>query len=138
LGLTNLTTYALSYGFTYKAPTKQDYKLRRKHIKKEVKSLISNALEAYKAGDFQKTYDSYNSASTFAKGMSDHQSLKAAKVFSIIAAKVENNQKYKDISFDFLNLLNLRNKLNKISIKEVQEFEILYHDPRWMILFHSE
>jgi hypothetical protein len=138
LGLQSLETYALSYGFIYKAPTQQDYKRARKQIETKVKSLIDTALAAYNAGDFQSTYDNYNSASTFADGMSDNQSLEAAKVFSTIAAKIKDNQNYMGISFDFLNLLNLRNKLNKASIKEIKEFEILHPDPRWKLLFQSE
>jgi hypothetical protein len=138
LGLPSLETYALSYGFNYKAPTKQDYKRARKQIETKVKSLIDTALVAYNAGDFQSTYDNYNSASVFADGMNDHQSLEAAKVFSTIATKIEDNQNYMGISFDFLNLLNLRKKLNKASIKEIKEFEILHPDPRWMLLLQSE
>lgn len=133
LGLISLADYAFSYGFTYSKPTKQEYKRSRKKQMQKVDSLINIALAAFKAGNFQVTYDNYNAASTFPGGMSNKQNFKAAKVFSMIAAKIQD-QKYKDISFDFLNLLNLRNKLNKKSLKQVPQFEILHNDPRWMLL----
>lgn len=138
IGLPSLEIYALSYGFTYKTPTKQEYIQARKQIKDTVKALINTAKAAYKAGDFQRTYDSYNSASTFADGMTDEESLEAAKLFSRIATKVKDNQKYKDISLDFLNLLNLRNKLDKISLQKMPEFEVIHQDSRWMMLFETK
>jgi hypothetical protein len=138
IGLPSLEIYALSYGFAYKTPTKQEYIQARKQIKDTVKALINTAKAAYKAGDFQRTYDSYNSASTFADGMTDEESLEAAKLFSRIATKVKDNQKYKDISLDFLNLLNLRNKLDKISLQKMPEFEVIHQDSRWMMLFGTK
>lgn len=138
LGLSKLTDYALSYGFTYTKPTKQECVRTRKQIDDNVKVLIDSAKAAYKAGDFRQTYDSYNAASTFADGMSNEESLEAAVLFSVIANKVEVNQKYKDISLDFLNLLNLRNKLDKKSIQQMHEFDAIRQDGRWMRLFETK
>jgi len=138
LGLSKLADYALSYGFTYIKPTKQECVRTRKQIDKDVKGLIDSAKAAYKAGDFQQAYDSYNAASTFADGMSNEESLEAAVLFSVIANKVQVNQKYKDISLDFLNLLNLRNKLDKKSIQQMHEFDTIRQDVRWMSLFEDK
>jgi len=138
LGLSKLADYALSYGFTYIKPTKQECVRTRKQIDKNIKGLIDSAKAAYKAGDFQQTYDGYNAASTFADGMSNEESLEAAVLFSVIANKVQVNQKYKDISLDFLNLLNLRNKLDKKSIQQMHEFDTIRQDVRWMSLFEDK
>ena len=138
LGLPGLTDYALTYGFTYEKPSEQDCRRVRKQILQKVKSLIDTAQTAYEGGDFQRTYDNYNAASTFAEGMSDDQSLKAAMLFSMIAAKVKDNQKYRDISFDFLNLLNLRNRLDKTSLKQMHEFEAIHQDTRWLMLVETK
>ena len=70
--------------------------------------------------------------------MTDEESLEAAKLFSRIATKVKDNQKYKDISLDFLNFLNLRNKLDKISLQKMPEFEVIHQDSRWMMLFETK
>jgi hypothetical protein len=70
--------------------------------------------------------------------MTEEESLEAAKLFSIIATRAKDNQKYKEISLDFLNLLNLRNKLNKISLKKMHEFEAIHQDSSWTMLFEAE
>jgi len=133
LGLTNLATYSLNYGFKYERKTEEQYKYTQKQIKQQVKKLIDTALIAFKKGNFLSTYDSYNSASTFSEGMSNAENFKAAIVFAMIAAK-EKDQRYKDIAFDFLNLLHLRNKLKKNSLSLMDQFNVLHDDPRWVKL----
>ncbi|MGQ7856669.1 hypothetical protein ACUN24_20720 [Pedobacter sp. WC2501] len=70
--------------------------------------------------------------------MSDQQSLEAAILFSMIAGKVKDNQKYMEISLDLLNLLDLKNKLDKISLQQKREFEAINQDPRWWKLFENK
>ena len=48
----------------------------------QVKELLNK--KAYKAKDFQKTYDSYNTASTFLGGMSNNDNFEASILFSKI------------------------------------------------------
>ena len=133
LGLTSLATYSLNYGFKYERKTEEQYKYAQKQIKQQVKKLIDTALIAFKNGDFLTTYDRYNSASTFSDGMSNAETFKAAIVFAMIADK-EKDQRYKDIAFDFLNLLYLRNKLKKSALSSTDQFKVLHDDPRWVKL----
>lgn len=135
LGMTGLDIYSLAYGFTYEKPKKVTCTRTQQEVIKKVKLLIDTASEAFYRGDFQLTYDSYNSASVFSEGMSDRENFKAAVIFATIAAR-DRDPKYRDISFDFLNLLYLRGKLKESSLRRTYQFETLHDDPRWIKLFY--
>jgi hypothetical protein len=80
--------------------------------------------------EFEKTYDYYNSASTFLSGMTNADNFEAAIIFSKIGA-ADKDEKYKSIALDFLNLLYARRNLTKAKLLMQPAFKILYKEQRW-------
>jgi len=130
IGLSPLKIYALAYGFSYSGITKQKSDWQNSDYRKRVQSLIDLAKNSYIQKDFQKTYDNYNEASTFLGGMSNVDNFEAAVIFSKIAA-VENDQKYKSIALDFLDLLFLREAITRNKLQKEPAFSILQNEQRW-------
>ena len=130
IGLQPLQIYALTYGFNYHTICMKQSNKKDRDYKAQVLLLIDSAKYCYDIKQYQKTYDFYNNASTFLGGMSNADNFEAAIIFSKIAF-VNNDEKYKSIALDFLDLLFLRGSLNKKQLKQ-QPFKILYNDPRWL------
>lgn len=133
IGLQPLQIYALSYGFDYQNLTAKQAERKDSIYLAQVCQLMDSAKYFYSKKEFQKTYDYYNTASTFLGGMSNADNFEAAIVFSKIAA-VDNNNQYKSIGMDFLDLLYLRDKLTKAQLLKEPAFTILYSEQRWIDL----
>lgn len=133
LGLEPLEIYSLIYGFSYQPIDSGESAKRESAYNSQVKELLNNAKKAYKAKEFQKTYDDYNNASTFLGGMSNNDNFEASILFSKIA-KVDKDEKYKGIALDFLDLLYLRGRLTKKMLLKQSDFRILYQEKRWIDL----
>jgi len=133
LDLEPLEIYSLIYGFSYKPIDSKEAEKRESIYNSQVKELLNNAKKAYNVKEFQKTYDDYNTASTFLGGMSNNDNLEASILFSKIA-KVDKDEKYKGIALDFLDLLYLRGKLTKNMLLKQSDFKILYQEQRWIDL----
>ena len=131
IGLQSLRIYALTYGFTYHSITAKQSKQNDINYQAHVSLLVDSANQFYRKKEYQKTYDYYNTASTFLGGMSNSDNLKAAVIFSNIAA-VNNEARYKSIALDFLDLLYLRGRLTKKQLTQQPVFSILYKEPRWI------
>jgi hypothetical protein len=130
LGLQPLQIYALTYGFRYRNVTRAGSEHSDLAYKAHVRSLVDSAKYFYTIGEFAKTYDYYNTASTFIGGMSNPDNLDAALIFAKIAA-VDADEKYKGIALDFLNLLFLRRALRKSQLIGHSAFHILHKEQRW-------
>lgn len=130
IGLPPLQVYALTYGFVYnKVPAATSIESERMY-KKHVQTLMDSARYFFTKKEFQKTYDYYNEASTFAGGMNNNDNFDAAIIFAKIAAK-SNDGQYKSISLDFLYLLFLRQQLTRIKMMREPAFKVLYPEQRW-------
>ncbi|MCU7548593.1 hypothetical protein OCK74_05665 [Chitinophagaceae bacterium LB-8] len=130
IGLQPLQIYALTYGFNYKVPTTAQARQNDSAESINVHLLMDSAKYFYSKREFQKTYDYYNTASTFLSGMSSADNFDAAIVFSKIGA-VDKDEKYKSIALDFLNLLYVRQNLTKTQLLSQPAFKVLYKEPRW-------
>ncbi len=126
-----LQIYALTYGFNYKIPTTAQARRRDSVENVNLHLLIDSAKYFYSIKEFEKTYDYYNTASTFLGGMNSEDNLEAAILFSKIGA-VDKDEKYKSIALDFLNLLYLRKNLSKAQLLAQSAFQVLYKEQRWM------
>jgi hypothetical protein len=100
------------------------------------KQLIDSASNCFTNGEFEKTYDYYNRASTISGGMSNMDMYNAAIVFAMISSKV-GEQRYKDIALDFLNLLYLRQELTKNRLEAQYEFAILSKEQRSATIYQA-
>jgi hypothetical protein len=130
IGLPTLQVYALTYGFVYHPIGIEQSNKKDSDYMAQVLDLIDSAKLAYTKKEFQKAYDFYNSASTFLGGMSNEDNFEAAIIFSKIASE-NNEDKYKGIALDFLDLLVLRGYINKGKLKRQPSFKILYDEQRW-------
>lgn len=130
MGLQPLQIYALTYGMEYHTITAAQQQQRDVAEQAYVHSLIDSARYFYQQKDFQKTYDYYNTASTFLGGMSNEDNFKAAVIFSNIAA-VNQDEQYKSIALDFLELLFMRKYLTR-ALLEQSAFTILHNEKRWI------
>lgn len=126
-----LKIYALTYGFTYDKVTAQESAQKDSAYEAYVQLLIDSAKHFYAQKEFQKTYDYYNTASTFLGGMSEADNFEAAIIFSGIAA-VDNDEKYRGIALDFLDLLHLRRNLTKAQLLTEPAFQVLQKERRWI------
>ena len=119
LGLLPMEVYALTYGFDY-TPLNAEQSYRRDSlVTHHIESLIDSGNYFFQKKLYQKTYDFYNTASTFLGGMDDGANLDAARIFAKIALRTKE-EKYKSISLDFLELGYLRGKLNKKILRDKQ------------------
>jgi len=133
MGLEPLEIYSLVYGFSYQPLDSKESAKRESIYNSQVKELLKNAKKAYNVKEFQKTYDDYNTASTFLGGMSNNDNIEASILFSKIA-KVDKDEKYKSIALDFLDLLYIRGKLTKTQLLKQSDFKILHQEQRWIDL----
>ena len=133
LGLLPLNIYALSYGFHYKYVTKAQAMYNDSIDVVFAKQMIDSANYFFSRGEFQKTYDLYNAASTIPGGMTNDDNYNAAIVFAKVSA-ITGEQQYKDIALDFLSLLHQRQFLTKKLLKEQTEFQVLFKEKRWISL----
>lgn len=131
IGLQPLRIYALTYGFDYHKISREESDKNDADYNARVRLLIDSAKYCYTTKEFQKTYDFYNTASTFLGGMSNADNFEAAVIFSKIAL-VNEDIKYKSIALDFLHLLYLRNGLSKKKLKKQASFRILNNEPGWL------
>ena len=131
LGLSPLNIYALTYGFTYKNVTAAQAKKNDSSDLTDTHILIDSAMYFYRKKSFQKVYDFYNTASVILGGMTSAENYEAAIVFAKIAEQT-NEQQYKDIALDFLNLLLVRKELTKSKLKKQPEFKTLVKEQRWI------
>src|SRR4249919_869292 len=92
IGLQPLQIYALTYGFNYEKPTSAQAKQNDSAENVNVHLLMDSAKYFYSKNEFQKTYDYYNTASTFLSGMSSTDNFEAAIVFSKIGV-VDKDEK---------------------------------------------
>lgn len=136
LGLLPLKVYALTYGFTYNNVSVKKAKRNDLEDLKYTGKLMDSAKVFYKKKDFEKVYDLYNRASMTMGGMNNEDNFEAAVLFADIAT-TNKEQKYKDISLDFLYLLYLRQFLNESILIKQEEFEILYKEQRWDDILNS-
>jgi hypothetical protein len=109
----------LTYGFTYKNVTTEQAKKNDSSDLTDTHILIDSALYFY------------NTASVILGGMTSAENYQAALVFAKIA-KQTNEQQYKDIAIDFLNLLLVRKELTKSKLKKQPEFKALIKEQRWI------
>ena len=130
IGMESLELYSLIYDFSYKNITSKESDEKDATYKKQVQDLIKNAKMFYEKKEFSKTYDYYNTASTFLGGMTNKENFEAAVIFSKIGT-IDQDEKYKSISLDFLELLNLRKFLTKRKLINEPAFLVLHKDPRW-------
>jgi hypothetical protein len=130
IGLKPLRIYALSYGFSYNEVNATQSEQKDSVYRTNVQNLIDSAKYFYSKRQFQKTYDFYNMASTFLGGMNNADNFEAAVLFANIAA-VNNDEQYKSIALDFLDLLLLRNCLSKKQLLVQPAFKILQKEQRW-------
>lgn len=130
LGLEPLSVYSLTYGFTYTPVTAAQARKKDRHDLAYTHQLIDSANHYYRKKEFQKVYDLYNTASTVSGGMSTRDNYVAAVLFAKIAAQDKHPQ-YKGISLDFLNLVYVRNELNRRQLDTQKEFAVLMDEPRW-------
>jgi hypothetical protein len=133
IGLQPLQIYALTYGFAYHKITAKESEQKDFSYKTHVQLLMDSAKYFYRKKEFQKTYDYYNTASTFLGGMNNTDNFEAAIIFSKIAA-TNTDEQYKSISLDFLDLLYLRRNLTKAQLLKQPAFRILYKEQRWIDL----
>jgi hypothetical protein len=133
MGLQPLRIYAFTYGFVYHHVTPYQATKNDSIYQAHVQRLIDSAKYFYAKKEYQKTYDFYNTASTFLGGMSNEDNFDAAIIFSRIAS-VNNEDKYKSIALDFLDLLALRDNLTKPKLTEEPALLILSKEPRWIEL----
>ncbi|HJV79191.1 MAG TPA: DUF6624 domain-containing protein [Paludibacter sp.] len=136
IGLQPLRIYALTYGFAYHKMTAKESERNDSIYAAHVQLLIDSAKYFYNKKEFQKTYDYYNTASTFLGGMSNADNYEAAVIFSKIAA-IDNDEQYKSISVDFLDLLFLRSCLTKGQLYNQPAFKILFKEQRWTDLIRQ-
>ncbi len=134
IGLQPLKIYALTYGFSYRSTTAEESEQKDFGYMNHVQLLMDSAKYFYKKKEFQKTYNYYNTASTFLGGMNDNENLEAATIFSKIAA-TNTDEQYKNISLDFLDLIYLRRNLTKAQLLKQPAFKILYKEQRWINLY---
>jgi len=132
-GLQPLQIYALTYGFSYHNITAKESEQKDSSYMIHVQFLMDSAKYFYRKKEFQKTYDYYNTASTFLGGMNNKANSEAAIIFSKIAA-INTDEQYKSISLDFLDLLYLRRNLTKAQLLKQSAFRILYKEQRWIDL----
>lgn|GEM_PF-714587 len=130
IGLQPLEMYALTYGFNYQQPTTAQAKYNDSATAADVRLLIDSAKYFYSKKEFQKSYDYYNTASTFLGGMSSTDNLDAAIIFSKIGA-INKDEKYKSIALDFLHLLYARRILTRTQLLSQPAFKVLYKEQRW-------
>jgi hypothetical protein len=133
IGLKPLRIYALTYGFTYYEITAKQSEQKDSSYQDQVRLLMDSAKYFYIKNEFQKTYDYYNTASTFLGGMSNADNFEAAIIFSRIAV-INNEEQYKSIALDFLDLLYSRGNLTKAQLVKQPAFRILYKEQRWIDL----
>ncbi|WP_028787726.1 DUF6624 domain-containing protein [Terrimonas ferruginea] len=136
IGLQPLEMYALTYGFSYQQPTTAQARYNDSAANANVQLLMDSAKYFYSKKDFQKSYDYYNTASTFLSGMSNTDNLDAAIIFSKIGA-IDKDEKYKSISLDFLNLLYARRTLTKMQLLSQPPFKVLYKEQRWVDMING-
>lgn len=131
IGLQPLEMYALTYGFNYRQPAAAQARYNDSATDANVHLLMDSAKYFYSKKEFQKSYDYYNTASTFLSGMSSTDNLDAAILFSKIGA-IDRDKKYKSIALDFLNLLYERRALTKMQLLSQPAFKVLYKEQRWV------
>lgn len=136
LDLFPLKIYALTYGFKYNNISSQKAKQNDLADLEYTNKLMDSAKIFYEKKEFERVYDFYNRASMVMGGMDNEDNFEAAIIFAKIAT-INNEQKYKDISLDFLYLLYLRQFLNKSTLLEQQKFEILHNEERWKDILNS-
>lgn len=134
LGLQPLYIYAASYGFTYNNKTDSEAKHNDMNDITATRNLMDSAHLYYKLKSFDKVYEFYNSASEIPGGMNDRDNYKAAILFCKIAA-LNNEQKYRDIALDFLNLQYLRRTLTQRKLNAEPAFRILHTEERWLKIY---
>ena len=118
VGLIPLKIYALTYGFTYHNVTALQAEQNDSADLAYTRNLIDSAKYFYSIKKFQKVYDFYNNASMVLGGMTNEQNYEAAIIFAKIASS-NNEQQYKDIALDFLNLLYIRRELTQKRISKL-------------------
>ena len=62
--------------------------------------------------------------------MTNKENFEAAVIFSKIGT-IDQDEKYKSISLDFLELINIRKFLTKRKLINEPAFLVLHKDPRW-------
>ena len=133
IGLQPMGIYALTYGFSYQEINAKQSRQKDFTYKIKVQNLIDSAKYFYSKEQFQKTYDFYNTASTFLGGLSNADNFEAAVICSKIAITNDDEQ-YKSISLDFLDLLFLRGFLTQEQLYNQPAFTILHKEQRWAYL----
>lgn len=131
LKLLPLKIYALTYGFNYKEISSKQAKVNDDRDLELTKQLIDSAKTSYKAKEFQKTYDYYNTASAIMGGMNEQQNYEAAILFAKIYNST-NEEQYRSISLDFLTLQYYREKLKHKKLMSQKEFKSFYNQERWI------
>ena len=131
-----LGIYALSYGFHYSYVRKSQAMHNDSIDLVATRQMIDSANDFFSRGEFQKMYDLYNAASTIPGGMTNDDNYNAAILFAKVSA-ITDEQQYKDIALDFLNLLHQRQLLTKKLLKEQTEFKVLFKEKRWISLVHT-
>ena len=136
LKLLPLSIYALNYGFKYTPPTTVEALKKDKNDTESTLNLITDAKNNYRAKEFQKVYDNYNNASMILGGMTSAQNFEAATIFANIYNQT-NEEQYRSISLDFLNLNYLRGDLFKNELLSHKEFRSFYSEKRFKEILES-
>jgi hypothetical protein len=136
IGLSSLKIYALNYGFDYTNVTREQAVRNDSSDRAYCKAMIDSAKYSLRIKNYEDVDKFYFNASVVLSGMTNNENYRAALIFAQIAATTRE-QKYKDLSLDFLNLLSLRGRLKKSSISREPLFKILHKEKRWMDLVNS-
>jgi len=136
IGLQPLSVYSKTYGFSYTSKTKEEAKQNDKADLEYTQKLIDSAKIAYNKKQYQKVYDYYNTASTVMGGMNEAENYDAAVLFATIF-NTTGEEQYRDISLDFLSLLNLRGTLPVKKLKRDSTFARFHQEDRWVAIIKT-
>lgn len=136
IGLSSLKIYALTYGFNYENVATEQAIKNDSADRAYCKSQIDSARYSLKKKNFEDVDKYYFNASVVLSGMTNEENYEAALIFAKIAATTKE-QKYKDLSLDFLNLLYLRGALKKQTILKEPLFKVLQQQKRWLDIVNS-
>jgi hypothetical protein len=136
LGLGPLKFYALSYGFNYENITTEKAIRNDLNDQNYCRNQIDSARSSLKKKNYEDVEKYFVNASVVLGGMTDSENYEAAVIFAAIAADTKQ-QKYKDLSLDFLNLLHLRGALKKSMLQEEPSFRALQREKRWIEISKS-
>ena len=136
IGLSPLKIYALSYGFNYENINTEQAIKNDSSDRAYCKSQIDSSKHSLEKKNFEDVDKYYFNASVVLSGMTNEENYEAALIFANIST-ITKEQKYKDLSLDFLNLLYLRSALKKSTLLKEPLFKVLQGHKRWLDIVNS-